>query len=804
MTYDKNENTVTASSDELAAYSVSKPVSANQSAGFLRVFDIDENGIAAEKNFPLRIDTALDRLSVRIEASADEVLRFSGGVTVCVHEYTKRIPAQFIVSYNHTLLAKAVITAYAFSLTETDCHGRVRVRITFIHTENGKSASFEREYSSAELKFMTETLLSRAEPFLRAFAVREGTARDELTALSFPYKEVRPGQEELMLGVVRAIRRGEKLVAAAPTGTGKTMATLYPSLKALSERYIDRVFYLTSKTVTGKAAYEAMELISKTAPHVRTIMIHSKERTCQTGLLREGEGCRACPRMHEAVVAGNPVQYGTRQNLALAELLEYSNMYNMGEIASTAEKYAVCPYELSLDLSEWCDVIICDCNYAFDTRMRFRRYFLADRGEKYAFLIDEAHNLPDRIRTSYTASFSPSDLSELAELVLAGQICDDELASALSACSEVFEAEREAARENSTLVNDRGGEHISGFSKSDSVPAALMHSAAVIGKICRDRCREQDDFFEIYDGLYSKISAFSAAVKVFGEGFVFLSRLYDDSLTCSVICLDPSEVISQMCDAAHSTVMFSATLSPTEYFADALGCRGGAVLEAESPFDPEHLSVTVFDGVSTRLSDRRATAASVAEIIKTVIDARDGNYMVFFPSYSYMKTVARELLSAYPDIRAVMQKEHMTHKEREKFISAFRSGKYGNILGLCVLGGVFSEGIDLTGDSLIGVIAVGIGLSGLSTELNLIREYYDAKYEMGYEYSYLYPAINKLEQAAGRVIRTADDRGCVVLIDDRLASPEIRKMFPSFWRPVGCTSDTESLSIILQRFWGEH
>ncbi len=796
MTYNKESNTVIMSADELSSYAVSKQNVYDVSAGFLRVEEIGDS--ETENDVPVRFTTDFKGLTLSVEGTAEKVIRRNGSITASICEYVNRLPREFLASQNPSLLAKAVVIAYALSKREHEKN--IRTRISFERSKDGASAAFEREYSALELEYMTESLLSRAEAFVKVFAKRE-LDRYKLSSLAFPYKKIRSGQEQLMLGTMKTMRRGGKLVAAAPTGTGKTMATLYPALKALSEKYIDRIFYLTSKTIAGKAAYEAMELISEKSPCVRTVIIHSKERSCSTGMMKEG--CRFCPRMNDSVMFGSAVQYKLREFEALAELLSSLNMYCETDIAAAADKYSVCPFELSLDISEWCDVIICDYNYVFDERMKLRRYFLEDRGEKYAFLIDEAHNLPDRIRAGYTAKLSPSDFSALAELVSSSLIVSDELSDALTQCASAFDEEKKKALADAIVVGDGKRDIISGFFKSDAVPVELLRSVSALGKICRKiyRYYEKSKHYDVLYETFSRATAFLAAAHGFGKGFVFLTRIHGDELTCSIVCMDPSEIISEGCERAYASVMFSATLSPSEYFADALGCPEKAVLEAESPFDPSRLSVTVFDGVSARLQDRRLTASAIAEIIKTTIDSKKGNYMAFFPSHSYMRLIAKELLTAYPDVRAVMQKEHMTYKEREKFISAFRSGKYGNILGLCVLGGIFSEGIDLAGDSLIGVISVGLGLSGLSDELNLTKEYYDDKCEMGYEYSYLYPAINKIEQAAGRVIRTADDKGCVVLIDDRLSSREITRRFPSFWQPVNCTSDAESLKVILDRFW---
>lgn len=799
MQYIPEQNTLVLTAGELSSYAYSRESANPSQGGFTQEY---ERFAASEEYVSLSCSVPLpDGVTVRFQTTVDAVGEYDGCYFVEVEKRQKRLPSRFNMAYNSEFSALGVINAYMFCTVRGE--GAARLRLKFCERDGEKSVYFDKLYTYEQLSRLTGMLIERAKPFIGDFVSRKRVGTEEIKKLSFPYKNIRSGQQELMLGIMKTMRRGGKVLASAPTGTGKTMAALYPAIKAKGGGYIDRIFYLTAKTVTGKAACDAVRLLSERAPHLRCIMIHSKERTCPTGSLKEG--CLTCAMMSQVTVRGAVLSVKQRMHEALAELMGCTNIYTEREISVCAEKHHLCPYELSLSLSELCDVIVCDYNYVFDSSIRFRRYFAVQRGEKYAFIVDEAHNLPDRVREMYSGRFSSAELSPLRELLSEESQFDAELGRAVSQCDEAFGELSGLCLENIRQYSDKKGEHTIGFYKDSASPQSIISSVGALSRILRERAASNPERREMFDRIRASAEGFCrSAASAQGTESVFFAELHDGDIKASVLCLDPSYAISDMCESAHASVMMSATLNPTDYFADVLGCSASPVIKAESPFDPCNLCVTVFDGVSTRLTDRKNTAAEVAEVISTVLESKRGNYFVFFPSYSYMRTVCRELLDMSPHVKAVMQKPNMSHKDREKFLSAFKSDKYDGIVGLCVLGGVFSEGVDLAGESLIGVIVVGAGLPGLSSELNLISEYYDSKYEAGRLYAYDYPAINRIEQAAGRVIRTAEDKGVVVMIDHRLSSPQFAHKFPDFWPQIASTSDTRTLSVLLHRFWDRH
>ncbi len=806
MKYDISADAVVVSSDELALFAYRKPERALQSgyesfSGSAR--DGDE---AAERDFAvsLSLPDKVDGTSVIIESKVETVYSTPGGIpAVCASKTVRKLPSFLSASSDPALFARAVTDAYAYCLRSgvTDA----AVRITF--DGNDGVSSLEKTFTSAELNTLVETLVRRAAPFIR-LAFEKGTVRmEELQGMRFPYEGIRQGQKDLMTETMRTLRLGKKLLVCAPTGIGKTVSVLYPALKSVANGFCDRIFYLTAKNVTGKSALDCMELLSKNAPHVRTVMIEAKEKLCSTGGC--SDGCFGCPMIGDSYEKGVFLPYAMRETDAVAEAIGEGPVYTRINLTDAARKHRVCPYELALDVSLFCEVIICDYNYVYDKKVSFRRYFAGrehgeERNEKYVFLVDEAHNLPDRVRSMYSASISPGDLSEAAALLKSGAVIDDDLLSALANAASAFSDVIESCRDTLSVREIGGEEHLTGYCSSADFPPVLASALSALKSAVNPFTKKGSEYREPFRRLADKLSAVLYSVEESDDRFRFLGERTDGDLTCSMMCLDPSEIISRRTDLSDGAVMFSATLSPKEYFTGVMGFDDGSMLELDSPFDSGRLSVTVFDSVSTRLSDRDKTAAAIAEIIDVTVKAKKGKYIVYFPSYDYMRKVCREYLKLDPEQPVVMQKSSMTKAERERFLSVFSSEKYEAVTGFSVLGGMFSEGIDLTGDALIGVIVVGVGLPGISSHLNMTNEYYQNKYERGYEFAYLFPALNKIQQAVGRVIRSENDRGVALLIDHRLSDPAVAALLPEAWQPIKKASDIEELGVILNAFWNKN
>lgn len=794
--YDRSLESVNIRSDELSAFAVRRG-NGNPVFSLFSVCDLPEGLSDVEPGLTsCSLSDGPHDVTLHVSGNVRTAVR-DGAFTVQSVKKTKKIPDRITPAYDRAFFALSVINA--FIVTSAANAKSVRLILSYENGEETASCGGNLDY--ALLSGTVSLLLSRAAPLINLAFERGSVCRDELAALKFPYGTVRDGQKDLMIETMRVIRTGKKLLACAPTGIGKTVSVLYPALKSIGAGLSDKIFYLTSKGTTGKAASDLITLISNKAPHLRCVTLESKERLCpERGV---SDGCFYCP-LNADLPSGDaflPVEY--RLASATGEILSRSESIGRSALLETAEKYRVCPHELSLKVSEYCDVIICDYNYVFDGEVKLRRYF-GEKGnpasEKYVFLVDEAHNLPARIRDTYSSVLRPVDFEEIFDLIKSGAIEDPAIEDALGELFAAFAEVLESCADSSSIRETANGEALTGYSSLSETPRGLYSSLVKIKKAFFPFTRKECEHRDAFRRAYKTVSKFIFCTDSANEKFRFLAERENEDLSCSVLCLDPSDVISSALKPAHAVVMFSATLSPKEYFTEVTGFRDEEYLELDSPFDPSNLSVMICDSVSTRLTDRKKTAPDVAELIAAAFSGLAGKYLVYFPSFDYMNVVLNEFLKIAPKVPVVVQKTEMTGAERSKFISLFSSDKYSELIGFSVLGGMFSEGIDLTGDSLIGVIVVGAGLTGISSSLNMISGYYDEKYEKGYEFSYLYPAVNRLQQAVGRVIRSEYDRGIALLIDSRLGDPSVARLFPTYWHPIKLVSDPDSLIRCIKDF----
>lgn len=689
-------------------------------------------------------------------------------------------------------LFTAVLKCHAYFIALQDGLDAIDGRITYFNTKNEKLRYFRYSFTKKELEEYYLSLLERVEPFARIEATRELDVLPAAATAVFPYSELRSGQELMIKECYGAVKRGKRLFVEAPTGTGKTISSLFGAVRALGEKKTDKIFYLTAKASVRREAYSACARLFGTGIGLRAVVLNAKENMC----LMSGE---CSPSKCEPDSCPYARGYYGRQNAALLELLGSGNGYPTGLVTSVAQKYSLCPYELSLDLSEYCDVVICDYNYAFDPSVYLRRYFSdGQRGEKYTFLIDEAHNLADRARQMYSAVLCSDSLEAVAARV---EETAGELGTALEYMRREFLRLRRLCRDSVI----RGADGIErGFFMSRSPLGGFCETLEKFRRDCETwlrKNRESEPYNAVWQ-LCASVRKYLCVNEFFDKGFLCYVELEGNRTTVKTYCLDPSSVMNCLLSRAASAVMFSATLTPTEYFCDVLGCRGkSASVTLPSPFDSGRLKVAVADFVSTRYEDRRVNAGKLAAIIAASVAPMAGNYIVYFPSYDCLEAVRKLFVRKYPNVSTVVQRRDMHFSEREEFLSHFKADSGSLRVGFCVLGGAFSEGIDLPGSRLIGVIVIGVGLPRLSNERNIIKEHYDGDNGRGYDYAYTYPGMNNVLQAAGRVIRTDSDRGIVVLVDDRYALPQYRQLFPKHWKKIQYAGNVGSLAEILRRFW---
>ncbi|MBQ9784367.1 MAG: ATP-dependent DNA helicase [Clostridia bacterium] len=685
---------------------------------------------------------------------------------------------------------------YAYFLCREKGLDRVQTRLTYYRTEDGKTKYATTEHTADELEAFYFDLLARVEYRARVLYERETVLRPSVGSGRFPYSSVRQGQDVLLKECYRDIKAGKRLFAEAPTGIGKTVSTLYPAVRCVGEGHCDKIFYLTAKAATRREAFAAAAKIFEAGSHLRTAVLTARDQTCANAAAKADPAgvsrhCNPmdCPRAKA---------FYDKAPHAVCELLSERFGYTRERIEAVAEKYGICPYELQLELSEFCDIVICDYNYAFDPQVYLRRYFgaEADAHTRHVFLVDEAHNLADRARAMYSAELCSEDVAALWRQLSEG----DSLKDATEKLSVTMQGFRRLCRD--TIEKDEDGVE-RGYYVNTS-PMEDFHRLVALTRKVTDtwlRTHRGDPSELAVYTLGAKLKRFEVISEYYDASFLTFIELEGDRRTVRLICLDPSHVMDACLSRAHAAVLFSATLTPIDYFADILGGGKQAVrISLPCPFDPENFCLAAVTGVSTRYEDREKSYKKLASLIAASVSAKRGNYIAYFPSYEYMEKVAEQFAKKYPTVATVRQTRGMSVAEKEKFLDAFTTD--GTLrVGFCVLGGSFSEGVDLPGKRLIGSVIVGTGIPGLSNERNILRDHYETTRERGYDYAYVYPGMNRVLQAAGRVIRRESDCGVVVLIDDRYADPRTRGLFPEHWNHVEYAGNAMELAEIVREFW---
>lgn len=690
----------------------------------------------------------------------------------------------------------AQLKCYAYFLCRERGLSEIRLRLTYFNVETEELREMDQLLSAGELREFYLGLLSRiswrAEILRDRALVRLPSAR----YAKFPYPELREGQEILIRECYRDIRAGKRLFAEAPTGIGKTLSTLYPAVRAMGSGACEKIFYLTAKASTRREAYRAAEQIFRAGARLRTVVLTSREQLCRN------EDAKKDP----AGISGhcNPVDcpfaqgFFDRAEEAVRLAFDGQNGFPRTAVLQLAQKMRICPYELQLMLAELCDVVICDYNYVFDPHVYLRRFFDGDAEDlgRYAFLIDEAHNLGDRACAMYSATLENEELVRVWRLLPE----EDPLRKSLEGLAVEMHGLRRLCRDN-LFKDERGLER--GYYLSKAPMEQLSKQVnRVRGAIERALYLGQGgDLAPRLDCLATALRHYETVAEYYDSSFLTFVEVEGEKRTVRQICLDPSRVLDACLSRAHASVLFSATLTPQDYFADILGGGKGAVrISLPSPFKRENFCPVAVTSVSTRFEDREKSYKRICSLIAATVSAKAGNYMVYFPSYRYMEEVLRRFAERYPKVETVVQSRGMSQSEKEHFLESFREDDKLRI-GFCVLGGSFSEGVDLPGRRLIGTVIVGTGMPGISNERNILKEYYDTTRERGFDYAYVYPGMNRVLQAAGRVIRREDDCGVVVLIDDRYGDALRTSLLPDHWSHLQYAGNPSELAEIVTDFW---
>lgn len=682
---------------------------------------------------------------------------------------------------------EAYLCAYAYCM----CRNvqKVTLRYLWVNTVSGTHAHTSETVSREKLHIFftrcTENLPAYGAPQID----RAKNRLPSLRSLVFPFPRIRQGQDTFMREVYRTIARGGTLFAQAPTGVGKTVSVLYPALRAMGAGKCEKIFYLTPKGTTAKAARDCLEKLCANGAQLRAMILSSKERICTRGLVcRVQKGTCQC------------AQNRSEADAALALFHRNIPVVCKEEFTKCAEEYHVCPHELSLCYAQLCDVVICDLNYLFDPFICLHRFF--DEGGDYAFLVDEAHNLYERASEMYSAQIGEDELGQapwLASYLPLQQTLK-------KACEQMRQMFLPLVRDQ--MCRDEQGK-LRAFCHTHTLPEGIydwaqkLESAVRKARFAQAQVQDPAGAFSLRE-MWFRLRAFLFALSHFEQGYECFVRWDSDHLTVKLFCVDPGKILAEQTEKGRGTVYFSGTLTPVSYYRDVLGgTKEARMLEVDSPFVREQLCVSVMDKISTRYTERERTLPAVLRVIAATVGAKRGHYMVFSPSFSYNEMLAEAFRRQYPNIRTLVQTRTARQKERDAFLLAFSDKSDAYLIAFCVMGGIFAEGIDLTGEKLIGAIVIGTGLPGLSCEREAMAAYFEQRYEAGKAYAYMYPGLNRVLQAAGRVIRTEDDRGVIVLIDDRLADPLYRKQIPALWHGLKFVGDAKGLRLLIDRFWAE-
>ena len=693
---------------------------------------------------------------------------------------------------------------YAFIHAKEHSLAGLVVQLVYLELPAGQVTEFRQTIPFNELSDFFATTTAMYVDWLRERHHWCLARNASITTLAFPFPAYRPGQRELAVAAYRVLANGGRLFLAAPTGIGKTISVLFPAVKALGGGKIERIYYLTARTVGRAIAEKALADLRRVGLKLRAVTLTAKEKVC----VRNGHPCdpMTCP-----LARG----YYDRLRPAVREALAQEEI-TRPVLEALGQKHQVCPYELSLDVSVWTDAVVCDYNYIFDPQVYLRQHF-EDDGGAYAFLVDEAHNLVDRAREMFSAELDGREILEVkraikpavprcAKALTQLHTAMRRLGTSAQSSDESAEASDPSVELNlfptkaATIRNEADG-----VSTSPEFPDSLiepLETALDEAEIWLVK-NQPAGFREALLSLYFQLHSFRRTAEVYDERFVTLIES-TPAMKVRLFCLDPSLLLRKALARGQSAIFFSATLTPMDYYRTLLGgAPEDPVLQLSSPFPPENLAVLVQDRIQTNFKGRADSLGEVVEAIGTLVQGRRGNYLVYFPSYQYLHDTLRAFQVRHPSVTVLIQRPGMAELERDAFLAAFSSEHGETLVGFAVLGGIFGEGIDLVGERLIGAVIVGVGLPQLCVERDLIRDYFQQQNAAGFDYAYTFPGMNRVLQAVGRVIRSDTDRGVVLLVDSRFGEARYRRLFPPWWRFLR-VRHAAALGEAVSIFWDQH
>ena len=722
---------------------------------------------------PLKYTLTYEDLEIMVEGRADGIL-IEDEKTI-IDEIKTTTKDLLLIDENTNPLHWAQAKCYGYIYSMQNELDNIDIQITYYNIDTKSTRILRQSYTLKELEEFFFWLIDEYKSWAQLESDWVNKRNESIKKLKFPFENYRPGQRELAVRVYKSITDSKKCFAQAPTGTGKTISTLFPAIKAMGEDKTSKIFYLTAKTITREVAQNTISLMRKKDLNLKAVTITAKEKICKM----EEVNCNP-----EYCLYANG--YFDRINNSLKDILAKYNDYSKDNIEKISEEYMLCPFELSLDLTNLSDVIICDYNYVFDPRVYLKRFF-DTKTTDYTFLIDEAHNLVDRAREMYSATLNEEKFVKVKKLISKK---DKRITRVIKEIQSYFEDKLEdlTTLDENDLVESEA-------------PLELCEILSSFIKFVDEYLARTNEENEELMDLYFDVYSFLSISDFYDKNYTTIYTKTFNGMTIKIYCVNPQKVIEEKMKKAKSNIIFSATLIPMDYFMKMYSYdEEDFIINLKSPFDVKNRLLMIGDNVATTYNKRFETSEDIASYIANCVQAKKGNYMVFFPSYKYMELVFDEMKENYPNINISIQESNMSEEEKEEFLSMFDEDNKETHVGFCVLGGHFSEGIDLTNDKLIGVIIVGVGMPQIGIERDIIKDHMKDS-NKGFDYAYVYPGMIKVLQAAGRCIRTDNDKGVILLLDNRYSQRRYQSLFPYEWYPNFRVRKSDDVKTLCEKFW---
>ncbi|MBQ8085437.1 MAG: ATP-dependent DNA helicase [Lachnospiraceae bacterium] len=738
-------------------------------------------GLNYQAEVPLKINIERPDFVLIIEGRADGILTEDNFVTIDeIKGVYKKLENLVEPVYVHK--AQAMCYAYIYALKEG--LSEIAVQMTYCNLDTEQIKRFKETFTFEELKIWFEDMTDEYCKWMQFDVDNRKLRNDSIEILEFPY-DYRPGQKNMAAMVYLSIKDRKNLFVQAPTGIGKTMAALFPAIQAMGNGYAEKMFYLTAKTIARSVALDGLTILRNNGLHFRSVLITAKEKICPM----DETNCDPdyCPYAKG---------HYDRINKAMYDCLVNEDNITRDVLLSYADKHMVCPFEMGLDVSLYVDGIICDYNYVFDPRVRLRRYFGEGAKGEFVFLTDEAPNLVERASAMYSACIYNEDFLKMRKLLMP---FNSKICKLLAGCNkELLEIKKMCESEKGYVI----------VSDIDSLYLKLLRLHAHLESFMEESKEinalkpHKDEILE----FYFQINQFLNIYELMDESYeIYGEQVDSSSFMLKLYCIHPANNLSECIEKGNATIFFSATMLPINYYKELLhNDEEDAAIYIPSPFPKKNRQIMVGNDVSSRYKLRTpAMYEKIAKYIDIMVHGKQGNYMAFFPSYKMMNDVYECgcAIGLFGDIEVIVQDSHLSEQERDEFISRFREEEKP-VLGFCILGGIFSEGIDLAGEHLIGAAIVGTGLPMVCNENEIKLNYFSDREDKGFEYAYLYPGMNKVQQAAGRVIRTMDDRGVILLLDERFVTRQVVDTFPAEWEDYRVVN-LNTVSAELEDFWNQ-